>query len=265
MRRRIVHVLLTGTLSLLALAIILLPSCPRRDHRALLFFSGAGMKIPVTEITQDFTAATGIPIDVHFEGSSVLRRYIELYGDAHLFLSGDSGNIDILEHKGLVRERKFVAWHIPSILVPPENSKNITGLIDLARPDVRFVMSNPEQASLGKMVHGMLLRHPRGRAILNNVAAYGSSTQDDLRIFRELHAKGRADAVIEWDVMVHAPEGKELKVVPFEKEHEIKDAITIALLATPEASKTAKRFYDYFTTEGRAVFKKHGYTVEAEK
>lgn len=237
----------------------------RRDDQSVLFFSGAGMKIPVSEIIKDFTDSTGIPVDVHFEGSAVLRQYIETYGDAGAFMSGDRENMDILEKNGLVQERTVIAWHIPSILIPPQNSKKIRGLNDLAKKGVRFVMSNPKQASLGKMVHDMLKRHPKGKEIINNVAVYGSSTQDDLRLFRDLYKRGGADAVIEWDVMVNVPEGKGLIAVPFEKEYEIRDSITVALLKASRNPEISKRFYDYFRTKGIAVFKKHGYNTEAGK
>lgn len=235
----------------------------KKDNHFIVLLSGAGMKIPVNEIAAGFADATGIHVDVHFEGSSVLRQYIETYGDADLFLSGDKENMDTLVKNGLAKESAFVAWHIPSILIPPKNKEKIKGLDDLAKKGVRFVMSNPKQASLGMMVDEVIRRHPKGKEISRNVAVYGSSTQDDLRLFWDLYKEGGADAVLEWDVMVHVPEGKGLLVVPFEKEYEIKDALMIALLKTSKNPFGAKLFYDYFRTEGIKVFKKHGYNTEA--
>ena len=109
----------------------------------------------------------------------------------------------------------------------------------------------------------MLLRHPRGREILNNVVVYGSDSQDDLRLFRDLHKRKGADAVIEWNVMAYVPEGKGLLVAPFEKEYEIRDPLMVALLRTSKNPELSKKFYDYFKTEGIKVFKKHGYNIEA--
>jgi molybdate transport system substrate-binding protein len=235
----------------------------RKDREFIVFFSGAGMKIPVSEITAGFTDATGIRVDLHFEGSSVLRQYIETYGDADLFMSGDKENIDKLITARLVKESAFIAWHIPSILIPPENREKIKGLDDLGKKGVGFVMSNPRQASLGRMVDEMIRRHPKGAEILRHVAVYGSSTEDDLKLFWDLHKKGKADAVVEWDVMVQVPEGKGLLVVPFEREYAVKDALMIALLKTAKNPAGAKRLYDYFRTEGIEVFKKHGYNTEA--
>ncbi|MBI5640088.1 MAG: molybdate ABC transporter substrate-binding protein [Nitrospirae bacterium] len=235
----------------------------KERERFVVFFSGAGMKIPVSEIVRDFTEKTGIKVDVHFEGSAILRQHIETYGGIDLFMSGDKKNMDILTEKGFVRESRFIAWHIPSILIQPETGGKIKGLNDLAKEGVRIVMSNPQQASLGRLVNDMLKRHPQGSDILNNVVVYGSDSQDDLRLFRDLHGKGKADAVIEWDVMAYVPEGKGLAVVPFEKEYEIKDQLALALLKASRNPEMSRKFYDYFKTEGISVFKKHGYNTGA--
>lgn len=247
----------------LLLIVAFLVLMPGREDRFVVFFSGAGMKAPASEIVKDFTASTGINVSVHFDGSSILRQYIETHGDADIFMSGDKANIDALIKKGLVKEYTFIAWHIPSILIPPENRERIKGVNDLAKSEIRFVMSNPAQASLGRLVNDMLQKHPRGKEILNNVLVYGSDSQDNLRLFRDLYKKGRADAVIEWDVMAYVPEGKGLMVVPFEKEYEIKDPLMLALLKKSGNPDISKKFHDYFRTEGIKVFKKHGYNVEA--
>lgn len=250
---------------LISAAVLSLYTCKGGEGRYIVFFSGAGMKIPVSEIVRNFTGTTGIAVDVHFEGSAVLRRHIEMYGNADLFLSGDKKNMELLVEKGLVKEPAFIAWHIPVILIPPENKDKIKGLNDLAKKGTRFIMSNPAHASSGRLFHDMLQRHPKGKAILKNVVVYGSSTADTLRLFRDLHKKRGVDAVVEWDIMVHVPEGSGLIAVPFEREYEIKDPLMIAVLKTSRNPAVAGRFYDYFRTKGLAIFKKHGYNTEAGK
>ncbi len=62
------------------------------------------MKIPVQEITENFEELTGIQINMHFSGSSILRQYIETYGDVDIYMPGDKENIDMLDKKRLVKE-----------------------------------------------------------------------------------------------------------------------------------------------------------------
>ena len=90
---------------------------------------------------------------------------------------------------------------------------------------------------------------------------YGSSSQDVLRLYRQ----GDIDAVIEWDVMAASPEGKGLIVVPLDTPYKIEDKLHAGLLKTTKNPKLAKRFYEYLLSNGKAVFKKHGYNVDQSK
>ncbi|MBI4689324.1 MAG: substrate-binding domain-containing protein [Nitrospirae bacterium] len=81
-----------------------------KDQRFVVFFSGAGMKVPVSEIVKNFTVLTGVKVDVQFEGSAILVQHIKTYGDADLFMSGDKKNMETLINDGFVKENTFIAW-----------------------------------------------------------------------------------------------------------------------------------------------------------
>jgi len=232
------------------------------NQKSIHFLSGAGMKVPVMEIAKNFEKETGIKVKTDFEGSSILRDYIIKYKRGDLFLPGDKKNLDIISEKGLLEDSFFLAWHVVSILVAPEMKDRIRCLNDLADKGIRLVISNPRQASLGKIVMKHIIeRHPKGRQILNNVVVYGSSSQDVLRIYRE----GGVDAVIEWDVMASTPEGKGLIIVPIEDDYQVKDQLFVGLLRTSKDQVSARKFYDYMKTKGKEVFRKHGYNITFDK
>lgn len=231
-----------------------------REKQSLIFLSGAGMKVPVTEIAENFERETGIRVQTHFEGSSILRDYIINFKTGDIFLPGDKKNLDVLSEKGLVADSSFMAWHVAAILVSPEAGERIKGLDDLAGEGIRLAISNPRLASLGRIVMQQIIeRHPRGRDILKNVVVYGSSSQDVLRLYRE----GGIDAIIEWDVMAVTPEGEGLVVIPLEDPYQVNDELSAGLLTTAEDSKLARQFYLYLTTRGKDVFRKHGYDIDA--
>lgn len=224
----------------------------------LVFFSGAGMKEPVNEIAIDFEKQTGIRVQTYFDGSSILRDYIVRFKTGDIFLSGDQKNLALLKKKGLIKRRAFLAWHVVAILVSPHAAKKISCLNDLAKPGIRLALSNPRQASLGRLVMEKIIKiHPRGQAILNNIKVYGSSSQDVLRLYNQ----GNIDAVIEWDVMARTSAGKGLIVVPLKKPYQIKDPIEAGLLSTSKHPKLAERFFQYLITSGREIFRQHGYNV----
>lgn len=247
---------------LFALALILLAgglfaSCSEQVQ--VVFLSGAGMKAPVTEIAANFEQETGIKVQTHFEGSSILRDYILKFNTGDIFLPGDKKNLNVLAEKGLVKEESFLAWHVVAILVSPEMADRIKGLDDLADEGLRLAMSNPRLASLGKIVMNRIInQHPRGAEILKNVVVYGSSSQDVLSLYSE----GDIDAVIEWDVMAGTPEGEGLIVVPIQEPYQVKDELRAGLLSTAKDPEAARRFYTYLVSTGREVFRKHGYDTE---
>ncbi|MEN8142777.1 MAG: molybdate ABC transporter substrate-binding protein [Thermodesulfobacteriota bacterium] len=231
-----------------------------RQETTLLFLSGAGMKVPVNEIAANFERETGIKVQTQYDGSAILRDYILKFNTGDIFLPGDKKNLEILAEKGLVAESTFIAWHVVSILVAPEAKERIKGLVDLAKPGVRIAMSSPKLASLGRIVtKNVIEKHPKGQDILKNVVVYGSSSQDVLKLYR----KGGIDAIIEWDVMAATPEGRGLVVVPLEKPYMVRDELFAGLLTTSREPRAAKEFYDYLITNGKEVFRKHGYNIEA--
>jgi len=246
-------------LSVVALAVFLI--MPERRKPYLICLTGSGMKVPVAEIAGNFEKETGIKVYTVFEGSLTLRNYILNFRTGDIFLPGNKKELDSLAEKGLVKENSFVAWHKACILVSPRYKGEINGLDDLSRKGLRLAISNPEMASLGKLVKERILsRHPKGREILSNVGFFGSSTQEILRKYRE----GAIDAVIEWEVMAYVPEGKGLRVVPIEEEYSVEDTLSIGLLTTSRNPELAKRFYDYVAHEGKEIFRKYGYEIDGD-
>ncbi len=226
---------------------------------SIIFLSGAGMKEPVNKIAADFERRTGIKIQTHFEGSSILRDYILKFKTSDIFLPGDKKNLDILQEKGLIKRSAFLAWHVVAILVSPQAANKISSLDDLSKPGIRLAMSNPRQASLGRLVMEKIIkRYPRGQDILNNIKAYGSSSQDVLRLYHQ----GNIDAVIEWKAMALTPAGKGLIVIPLQKPYQIKAPLEAGLLTTSKHPKLAKQFFQYLITSGREVFRRQGYNVK---
>ncbi|MFC1523230.1 substrate-binding domain-containing protein [Thermodesulfobacteriota bacterium] len=237
-------------------------ACRKPGGAEPIFLSGAGMKAPVMEIVADFEQETGIAVQTHFEGSSILRNYISDFQTGDVFLPGDVKNLDLLEKQGLVKEKHFLAWHVVAILVSPQMKDRIKSLDDLAVKGVRLAISNPRLASLGRIVMSEIIKkHPRGEDILRNVVVYGSSSQDVLRLYRA----GGIDAIIEWDVMAATREGADLVVVPLEKPYAIQDQLFAGLLTTANDQETAQRFYSYLIQEGREVFRKHGYDINPDR
>ncbi len=93
-------------ISLCLLVGFLLPGCgPVREPATLTVYSAAGLTYPVSEISELFTAETGVPVEHCFTNAAVLRRKIEQAAgraDIGVFISANKYHMDALVDQGLV-------------------------------------------------------------------------------------------------------------------------------------------------------------------
>ncbi len=234
----------------------------QRQQPPLLFLCGAGMREPIAELIAQFSSRTGIAVDVRYDGSAILRDYILTFRQGDLFLPGDVENLLLLADAGLVTRNDFLARHDAAVLVPAEDRRKVTQFADLARPGVRIVMTNPRMASLGRLlVTKVLDRHPLGRAILDNVVVYGSSSWDVLQLFQ----KGGVDAALDWETSAYTPAGAGLIALPLPPGYQVSEPLRLALLATSRQQARARRLYRFILRHAGATFRRYGYHTEEER
>jgi molybdenum ABC transporter molybdate-binding protein len=133
------------------------------SSRPLVFYCAAGMAKPVQDIIAIYEQKYEVQVQANFGGSGQLLSTIRATGTGDLFLSADQFNIDKARKEGLVAEAIPVAFLEPVLIVNAatqerlkEQSKPVTGLNDLLRPELRVVLANPELAAIGKMVKDAL-------------------------------------------------------------------------------------------------------------
>ncbi|MFX4286893.1 molybdate ABC transporter substrate-binding protein [Janibacter sp. G349] len=91
------------------------------------------------EIATDFEAThEGVTVDLQFAGSSDLATQIEGGAQLDVFASADEANMDKV--KDAVDDPQVFATNVLTIVTEPGNPKQITGLEDLADPDLAVVV-----------------------------------------------------------------------------------------------------------------------------
>lgn len=91
------------------------------------------------EIATDFEAThEGVTVDLQFAGSSDLATQIEGGAQLDVFASADQANMDKVEDA--VDDPQVFATNVLTIVTEPGNPKKITGLEDLADPDLAVVV-----------------------------------------------------------------------------------------------------------------------------
>jgi len=109
-------------------------------------FAASSLKEAFTEIGAAYTAThPGVTVTFNFGASSELAAQIGQGSPADVFASADDANMTkVVDAVGTVGEPQQFATNSLEIIVGAGNPKGITGLADLARPDVLFVTAAPE-------------------------------------------------------------------------------------------------------------------------
>lgn len=118
---------------------------PAEGDRAdeVVVFAAASLQEPFTELEERFEAAhQGVDVRLAFAGSTELAGQIEQGAPADVFVSADRRTMARLGD--LAADPHVLATNSLAIAVPPGNPAGLTGLADLASPEVRTVVCAPE-------------------------------------------------------------------------------------------------------------------------
>lgn len=157
-----------------------------------------------------------------------------------------------------------------AIMVKKGNPKNIRGLTDLGRTDVRVSMPNPEWEGIGKRIEEAYIK-AGGEALKK--AIMQTKAKDSTTYLTQIHHRqtpmrilyNHSDAAPVWyteafyQVMIGHP--VEMIEIP---ENENIEAVSVAgMLKAAPHKKAAKDFMDFMVSvAGKAVYKKYGYITE---
>ncbi|MBI3410528.1 MAG: molybdate ABC transporter substrate-binding protein [Planctomycetes bacterium] len=134
--------------------------------QALRVYCAAGMTLPIGEILQEYEQSYGVKAEVDYAGSGVLLAKIRARGGAgDLYLSADAAHMHAARNSGLVAEVIPIAMLRPVLIVQSKTWKELEkkgvklrSLKDVLESDLKFVLANPEQASIGQMTKEVLER-----------------------------------------------------------------------------------------------------------
>ena len=233
---------------------------PARQVRLIAFVGSAG-KPPALEAKQAFERANpGLVIDMTFGGSGTLLQQMSLEQTGDIYMPGSDDYMDKAEARKAVlpEPRGIVAYLVPCICVRQGNPKGIRSLADLARPGLVVGLAEAGAVCLGDVSNEILRSAGLEQEVKKNVITYAKSCDQT----QQLVQLGEVDAVIGWDAFESwAPD--KIDTVPIESKHLRVRSIPAAVSAYSKQREAARKFIDYLTSkEGKAIFAKHGYSVE---
>ena len=231
------------------------------DRTELLLFCGAGIRPPVEEIAALFEREHGVRVECDFAGSEVLLGRIQLTGRGDLYMPGDIHYIRQADERGLIASQHEACYFVPVILVAKDNPLNIATLDDLVRPGVKLGLGDPAACAIGRKSAKIFADNGIAADAVERNVAFRSATVHELGNHLKL---GTLDAVIVWDA-VAAYFVDVAEVVRIPEDQNVISTVAVGVLKDSPQPDAARRFAEFVaSTKGRAVFKRHHYTVSLD-
>ena len=238
----------------LVLVFAFYPRAPARH--ALQLLAGAGLQPAVEKLAAAFEAKTGIRVEPDYGGSGLILSRAREDKQADLFMPGDAWYVDRLQELGgRVAERTCVAYFVPVIIVAKGNPKNVRGLPDLARPDLRLGLGKADACQIGRVSAAILGKagiDVTGRKLQEAV------TVNELGVWVKMNA---VDAAIVWDAIA-VNLGDDVQTIAIPPDRTVISEVVLARLAKSRRPEAARRFIAFVTgAEGQQILRSAGYRV----
>ena len=221
--------------------------------------AGAGLMKPMNELIQEFENKSGIKVEVHYGGSAEIFGILETTG-CDVFIPGAYYYTEEGIKGGYIVPStvKNITYHIPVIVVPKGNPKNITSLNDLAKKGVRVVLGDPKGPAIGKVTKKILENAHLWANVSKNVVTF-APTVNQLLIYL---ATGQADAAIIWEDLTTWSQAKgKIQVIQIPSEQNIIKTIptAVATHAKEDGNYQIAVEFNNFVYNHKEIWKKWGF------
>ena len=215
-------------------------------------FAAASLTEAFTEVGEAFTAANpDATATFSFDASSALVQQIIEGAPADVFASADTANMAKLTDAGLNgSEPEIFATNLLTIIVAPDNPLGITGVADLANPDVKVVICAPE-VPCGNYANQILTAAA--------VTVTPVSLEQNVRGVVTKVTAGEADAGIVYVTDVTAA-GDAADMVEIPADINVVAEYPIASVAASQNPEVDQAFIDFLTgPDGQAILADYGF------
>jgi len=241
-----------------------LGGCAKGEKKTITAFCGAASKPAMDESAQAFEKKTGIKVYCTYGGSGAILSQMKLSKSGDLYIPGSPDYMVMAERDGVVKPEsvKIISYLIPVIAVQHGNPKNIQSLSDLAKPEIKVGIANPEAVCVGLYAIEILEQNNLLEAVVKNVVTYAESCEKTATLV----SLKSVDAVIGWHVF-HDWDPNNIDVVYLKPEQLPRIAYIPAAISTyAKDSESAQKFIDFLISpQGQDIFRKWGYiTAENE-
>ena len=146
--------------------------------------------------------------------------------------------------------------NVPVIIVQKGNPKNITGLKDLERSDVKVGLGDPDGPAIGKTSQSIIEK--------NNLTINPTVKTTTVNQLLTYVVSGQIDAAIVWEDMTVWQEGKnKIEVVEIPKNENNISTIPVATTKFTKDNSSGQKFQEFITSdEGKKIWEKWGFKMD---
>ena len=254
----------TATVALVATTVFVLAGCassaepsPAQSDPALTgtvtVFAAASLTESFSEIEKQFEERNpGVDVVLNLGGSSTLAEQIVQGAPADVFAAANPQTMKTVVDASLATEQTIFVTNTLEIVVPAGNPGGVTGLADLARPELAIALCAQEV--------------PCGAATEQAFAAAGLSAapdtlEQDVKAVLTKVRLGEVDAGIVYRTDVKAA-GGDVVGIPFDEAADVVNDYPISTLTDAPNPTVAKAFVEFVLSDAaRSVFDEAGFGV----
>jgi molybdate transport system substrate-binding protein len=252
-------------LASLVLSLISFSACSHSDTtHPLVVFAAGGARPAIDELCRGFEGRHSLMAETIYGGGGEVLSKMMLAKSGDIYVAPEQRFMETAIAKQAIDPATIhtVAYMVPVIAVKKGNPKGIGALADLANEGVRVAITRPETTLLGRYAPEIFRRAGLEEAIMQNVVTYASDPNNLLTMLM----LGQVDAGIIWHFYGTMASDKIEAIFIDPNQLTGIGKMQIAVSAYTSDAQRARQFVDFArSAEGKAIFKRCGYIVDAEE
>jgi molybdate transport system substrate-binding protein len=238
-----------------------------RIQGALTIFTAASLTDAFKEMAAEIEKTNpGTKLTFNFAGSPTLRTQLAQGARADVFASADEPNMSGAEKDGtILSEPQIFARNMLVVIVPAKNLAGIHTLQDLAKPNIKLVLTNKEvpagnyaRQALEKMSHDAAFGHDFATRVLANLV----SEETNVKQVASKVQLDEADAGIVYSTDVTPALHAAVRVIEIPPAFNVIATYPIAAVKGARNEAGARAFIAYvLSPAGQAILARHGFLV----
>lgn len=231
---------------------------PPESKKEIFIYCGITMISPMKEIADIFEKQHNITVNFMYEGSSALKKAIELNQTGDLYFPGSEIYLKSLENDNAILAKQKVGYNKAAIFVHKGNPKNINkDLTHLTNPALNVVVAKADEGSIGRETKKILDR----AGVYEDVIRNSTYLTIDSKGINQALKKNDADISINWKATAFFPRNKDLiQHIDIDEQYAKKHPLVLAVIKYSKHPDLAKAFLNLASSEtGQLIFKKYGF------